>query len=423
MANGRWKSFGFSATDYWLASCFLSRHFPATSIVNERNQGTLALLINSPLSALSIYFGKLSGVLLFSTLVLLCSLPASAACFAMGGIDLTRDLGLLYLILMLAIVQYVTLGMLVSSFVHSADAGVRITYSAVLGLFLLTLVPAALSRGAFLTGWTSTLINAIRSFSPLPSVVELMGQQSLGSVGLRQSSTTPSFVFTALLSSGIFAIITVARLNHRIFDRSRAKGLITDDRGLLTRLIRRLVYIVDPQRRKRGIPWYLNPVMVKEFRCRRFGRTQWLLRLVSVCAVLSMVLTIMAATSATAWGVETVGGLLVLLQVVLVVVLTPSLASGLISGERDGGSWELLGLTSLSRLQDRPRQAAQRGVDTGDGADGYSARLFDDDLHRTSDVVAGPNRIGLFGLDGRSTLWQSVQRQAACFDRQRFRPA
>ncbi len=127
--------------------------------------------------------------------------------------------------------------------------------------------------------------------------------------------------------------------------------MITDDRGLLTRLFRRLAYIVDPQRRKRGIPWFLNPVMVKEFRCRRFGRSQWLLRLVSICAVVSMVLTILATSSSTSWGVETVGGLLVLLQVVLVVLLTPSLASGLISGERDGGSWELLRLTPLSSFK------------------------------------------------------------------------
>jgi ABC-type transport system involved in multi-copper enzyme maturation permease subunit len=59
-------------------------------------------------------------------------------------------------------------------------------------------------------------------------------------------------------------------------------------------------------------------------------------------------LTFAAATSVTAWGVETIGGLMVVLQVVLIVVLTPSLASGLISGERDGAGWELLRLTPLS---------------------------------------------------------------------------
>jgi ABC-type transport system involved in multi-copper enzyme maturation permease subunit len=109
-----------------------------------------------------------------------------------------------------------------------------------------------------------------------------------------------------------------------------------------------VMYIVDPQRRKPGIPWFLNPVMVKEFRCRRFGRSQWLLRLVAVCAIASVVLTFMAATSSTSWGVEKIGALLVLLQVILVVVLCPSLASGLISGERDSGGWDLLRMTPLS---------------------------------------------------------------------------
>ena len=42
---------------------FLVPAFPATSIVNEKNSGTLALLLNSPLSSVSIYFGKLAGVL------------------------------------------------------------------------------------------------------------------------------------------------------------------------------------------------------------------------------------------------------------------------------------------------------------------------------------------------------------------------
>src|SRR3954471_24869511 len=37
--------------------------FPATSIVREKTQGTLALLLNTPLSPWAIYFGKLFGVL------------------------------------------------------------------------------------------------------------------------------------------------------------------------------------------------------------------------------------------------------------------------------------------------------------------------------------------------------------------------
>lgn len=328
---------------------FLVPAFPATSVVNEKNQGTLALLLNSPMNGYSIYLGKISGVLLFSLLVLLCSLPASAACFAMGGISLTSQLGLLYLILVLLVIEYATLGMLVSSYVQSADAGVRITYTVVLAMCFLTLVPAAFFPGAggtlsILTGW-------LRNISPIPSVMEIMRQGDVGSAGLKTTAATREFVIVTLLSSGVFAAITLSRFNYRIFDRSRAKGVITHERGRAAQRARRLFYLVDPQRRKRGIPWYLNPVMVKEFRCRKFGRSQWLVRLVSGCAVASVLVTFAAATSATSWGVETIGGLMVMLQVVLVVVLTPSLASGWISGEREGSGWELLRLTPLSSFR------------------------------------------------------------------------
>ncbi|MGB7343853.1 MAG: ABC transporter permease subunit [Pirellulaceae bacterium] len=330
---------------------FLVPAFPATSIVNEKSSGTLALLLNSPLSPWAIYFGKISGVLLFSGLVLLSSLPAAAACYAMGGIDLKSQLGLLYLVLVLLILQYATLGMLVSSLVQSADAGVRVTYAAVLGLFVFSMIPALLIRGSMGNETLSLVAQWIRDLSPLPAVMEIMGHGSVGSSGLRDLPNVFGFVCITIVSSLIFAAFTLSRMNYRIFDQSRGQGVITDDRTLGSRTVRRLFYIVDPQRRKAGIPWFLNPVMVKEFRCRRFGRSQWLIRLICVCAIISMVLTFLAATSVTAWGVDSIGGLLVIMQVMLVVLLAPSLASGLISSERDGGGWELLRATPLSAFK------------------------------------------------------------------------
>lgn len=330
---------------------FLVPAFPAVSIVNEKNDGTLELLLNSPLSAGAIYFGKISGVLLFSLLVLLSSLPASAACYAMGGIDFTAELGLLYFVLLLLVIQYSTLGMLVSSYAQTSDAAVRITYSAVFALFFLTLIPRAFMQGTGDWGMLKWVGDWIRYLSPLPAVMEIMGQSSVASAGLKETSSTLGFVVVTLVSSLLFALKTLARLNYRIFDQSRAQGVITDDRSLGTRVARRLFYIVDPQRRKAGIPWFLNPVMVKEFRCRRFGRMQWLLRLIAFCAVVSMILTSMTALGVTSWGVNSIGALLVVLQVMLVLVLTPSLASGLISGELDSGGWALLRMTPMSARQ------------------------------------------------------------------------
>jgi ABC-type transport system involved in multi-copper enzyme maturation permease subunit len=61
-----------------------------------------------------------------------------------------------------------------------------------------------------------------------------------------------------------------------------------------------------------------------------------------------MILTLAATTSTVDWGVATIGGLMVLLQVLLIALITPSLAAGLISVERESGGWELLRMTPMS---------------------------------------------------------------------------
>ena len=89
---------------------------------------------------------------------------------------------------------------------------------------------------------------------------------------------------------------------------------MTQDRSTIGRWLRRLIFLVDPQRRSRGTSLLLNPVMVKEFRTRRFGRSHWTLRLIALTAVLSLALSYLAAGGALGWGIEDTGGALVLLQ-------------------------------------------------------------------------------------------------------------
>src|SRR5262249_42135597 len=98
----------------------------------------------------------------------------------------------------------------------------------------------------------------------------------------------------------------------------------------------------------RGIPPLVNPVMVKEFRCRRFGRLHWLLSLVAACAILSLGLTYATTQRTEGWGVETIGELIALTPVWVLVLSTASLVAGLIRGERESGGWPLLQTTPMS---------------------------------------------------------------------------
>lgn len=321
--------------------------FPATSIVRERNSGTLALLLNSLLRPHSIFFGKLVGTLLYVLLMLAMSLPAAAALTAMGGVELTREISLLYAILLLAAIVYCTLALLISSFAASVDSALRWTYGWVLALAVLALVPHLFTQGqggnlAWFASW-------LRMASPVPAMMELLGHADIGAQGfMARQSMMGRYLLLAPLLAVTFSLWTILRLNYRIFDRARSSGVMTEQRSHRDQWFRRFFFLVDPQRRKSGISRLTNPVMMKEFRCRRFGSSHWLLRLAAISALVSLGLTYASTTATMERGVETIGGIMVVLQVALVALMAPSLAAALISGERESGGWELLKVTPLS---------------------------------------------------------------------------
>jgi ABC-type transport system involved in multi-copper enzyme maturation permease subunit len=89
-------------------------------------------------------------------------------------------------------------------------------------------------------------------------------------------------------------------------------------------------------------------VTVKEQKTNRFGRSHWMIRLIVLCVIVSLGLMYLTTLQMSFSDTGTLGGILVLLQVALIVLLTPTLASGLISVERESRGWELLQMTPLS---------------------------------------------------------------------------
>jgi ABC-type transport system involved in multi-copper enzyme maturation permease subunit len=325
----------------------LAPALPATTLVREKMSGTLALLLNSPLSGQTIYFGKLFASLGFTAILLLMTVPAAAACYALGGTTIRGGVGLLYAILALSAIQVTTIGLLVSSRSQSTDGALRVTYGLVLAVCLFPLAPYVLLQGS--DPPISEIVAWIRGLSPIPAVMEALGQGDVGSHGMSVGGGAMlRFAIMAGLMSVLCALATFTRINHKMLDRARPAGVMTQDRTLAARIFRRLLFLVDPQRRSRGISRFVNPVMVKEFRCRRFGRAQWTLRLIALCAIVSLALSYLSATGALGWGLEAIGGLLVGLQISLLILFVPSLAGGLISTERESGGWRLLLMTPLS---------------------------------------------------------------------------
>jgi ABC-type transport system involved in multi-copper enzyme maturation permease subunit len=338
------RVFGYSAM---VGIIFLVPALPATTLVREKVQGTLALLLNSPLSGWSIYLGKLGGAVGFTILLLVMTLPAAAACYALGGSSVQGGIALLYVILALASVQLTTLGLLISSRAQSTDGALRVTYGLVLAICIIPLGIYWLFQGQ--PPPVSDFIEWLRCLSPVPAVMEVIGQSGVATHGMvvAGGAVTRYLVLGGAMSL-VFAVATVLQLNHGMLDRARPPGVMTQDRPLMVRVARRLIFLVDPRRRARGIHSWINPVMAKEFRFRRFGGSHWMLRLIALSAIFSLGLSCLAASEALGWGLESIGGALVLLQITLLLLFAPSLGAGLISAERESGGWQLLLMTPLS---------------------------------------------------------------------------
>ena len=321
--------------------------FPATSIVSEKKSGTLGLLLNTPLGSLRIFFAKLAASLALAAMIVSMSLPAAGACYSMGGLSLYDEILQVYLLLFLVALQYSAISLLVSSYTQAVDSSIRVTYGIVLGTSIVVLGPHYFFQG---TGTTLASVGeTLRSISPLAALASLTGSGNVGGQGLiTTSNVMGSFTVWSLICTLVTSVWTISRLNHRIFDQSRASGTMSDDLSKSKQLWRRVAFLVDPQKRTGAIPLYMNPIMVKEFRCRKFGRLHWLMRLVAVCAMLSLGLTYATTAGTFDWGVETIGGIMVVMQVALIVLIAPSLSAGLLSVERESGAWQLLQTTPLS---------------------------------------------------------------------------
>lgn len=326
---------------------FVVPAFPATALIREVRQRTMELLLNSPLARMQIFVGKLTALATFAALLLAVTLPPMACCYAMGALSPTQDVLALYSLLAVVCVELIVLGLLVGTVARTPEAGLRWAYGATFCLMVVVLIPHLFLQGG--ESHYAVVAEKLRKLSPIPALMQIVGDASPAGVGAIEAG---NLLWSYMLSAAIFVVVggvvCVQRMNYSLMDRSRDQGLITDDRSGSHRAARRVMYLVDPQKRKSGIPWYLNPLMVKEFRSRQFGRLHWLLRMVAACAVMSLLLSLATTMGTLDWGVEKVGGIMIVAQIGLIIALTPGLSGAMIAGEIESGGWDLLRTTPLS---------------------------------------------------------------------------
>lgn len=327
----------------------------AASLTSEKERNTLESLFTTTMKPWQITLGKMVGSLSFLVLLALSGAPALGCVFLLGGVTGREVLAVLG-ILVLTAVYLGMIGFFISTLAHRSSRAMIVTYGAVLVVMLAMALPAwPVSRHLVTLGgptWQGVM-HTLVSFSPLEAILSLVwpdGVYTRGGMGM------PAYWMMFLpMSLGVIVLLAgwcMIRLRRPPEPPRPREKLKVVERGQVS--VRTFFFLIDPRKRKRPISWWKNPVLVKEFRTRPMLQTQWLLRAVGICLIVSVLLMFLVNLSMTAFVAQSssmpalmataVGAMMV----VLVALLGPAISAGAICSDRETGVWDLLRVTPLA---------------------------------------------------------------------------
>ncbi len=329
--------------------CLFAPAFTAPSLTSEVEKNTFDMLFGTQLRPAEIAFGKMAGGLTFLLLVVLSSVPVVGLCFVLGGVT-ARDASLIYAILVVTALLYGLLGLTISGLARRSYQAVIATYAATLLLAVGVLVPAMMWWER--AGPSGRLfVHVLESLSPFRAMVSVIrpdfARVAEGKV-VTLSAEWRFFLPVALVGIVSLALVLCWLLRRPPQPPRRTIRAAVEDRPRRERIARRLFFVIDPHRRRRPIGQLANPVLIKELRSRPLGSGHRMMRVISACVVLSLLLMVAATQGTLLFSPDRVAVTLVVYQLTLVVLIAPALAAPTISGERESGVFELLRATPLS---------------------------------------------------------------------------
>jgi len=127
---------------------FVAPSFIAGTISDERQRGTLEILLTTKMTAKSIVFGKFLSLFASIMLILISQLPILAILFLYGGITVL-DIIKLIINFVVFVVLIISMGIFCSSTARKTGVATALLYSGVLGLFIGTLILYFLAANSF----------------------------------------------------------------------------------------------------------------------------------------------------------------------------------------------------------------------------------------------------------------------------------
>lgn len=324
----------------------LSAGFTASAITSERERNTFEMLQTSLLSPSEILLGKLIGTLGISLVLFCVTVPVSAICALSGGISLLT-LSKALTIVAVSTCVYGLFGLAVSSLCMRSYSSLLITYSGICVLAGATWLPSVLLRVPHLQPFFLKL----RAISPYEALFALQFAESYetGVIGASAEGTFFFFLISMLIIGliflGIFARFLFVPPNPK---RTFTVSKYVDSKTMIKRKLGWPFYLIDPLRRKKPIRRGRNPVFVAEIRSKIFGNPKFIIRALTVCICLSIVLLVLMANQIGETDIDKIRAVAIIFQLALVAALAPTVSSSSITDEVTRDTLLLLRLSPLS---------------------------------------------------------------------------
>ena len=356
LALGMWPAAGVNATGPLYARLFMTiifagqlvvlalftPPFAATSITYERESNTWELLYYSMLRPDQILVGKLCGAVAFLILLVAFSLPAAAASFILGGVS-PREMFLAYAVLLTAGVTFGLIGLTCSALLSSSFVALVVTCLVLLALCGGVHLPIVL-----LPEWIEghDMLHAVRCLSPFSALLAVtkdafraMGPDASAGVVRRY------FAYSGLLC-GVMVLVLLARIAMRPQPKIARRTSVVDEASLGVRVLRGVLFVLDPRRRRKSIPLWLNPILVLDLRTRAAGLSN-LVRACFACLIFSIAIVMWVSGTYGATTPDVIRLIALAFQMGLIGLIGPSLTIAAIAGEIESRTFDGLRMTPL----------------------------------------------------------------------------
>lgn len=317
----------------------------SVQLTEEKEGNTLEMLYATRLSALSIIGGKLGAAICFPVMLLLAGLPFLALLNYRGEVDQFQIL-VCYAILISAALMLALLSLAISAICRTSATALVVAYLVVLVVCGAVMVPALIMLDVN-EGTYAQVLHYVRSVSPVAAAMSVLRPDLNDFGGLRHNNLpawSVFFAFASLVIIGSGAIVAF-KLSKPPIDVDKAGG---GDNPEARSLGRKLLYLIDDKKQNKPIG-RLNPLLAKERRTNQLRSGRWMIRIFYGSAVLGMLLALMSLYGGGEYDnvLSYVATVIVSLQFAILALVTPSLASPVISSEIESGTFEMLRMTRL----------------------------------------------------------------------------